>query len=271
MRYTATGTVWIWRTLAALLLMAGVAHAEDITLPGPDGIELKSRLFQPPRAGPVPAIVLLHGCGGPFPSRDKQWTDLFTNAGQIVLLPDSFSSRGLGSQCNTAEGQRTVTPGGLRRRDALAAARWLAARPGTPPGGVVIMGWSNGGATTLAIGNDLPDVPKGLIRGLIAFYPGCASAARSASWKPLAPLLVLVGEADDWTPAAPCHALERRLGSAMTLVPYPGAYHDFDAPDMPVRLRGSARGQVHVGTDPTARADALARVPAFIATLRAAY
>ena len=128
MRCTATGTVWIWRTLAALLLMGGIAQAEDITIPGPDGIELKSKLFQPTRAGPVPAIVLLHGCGGPFPSRDKQWTDLFTNAGQIVLLPDSFSSRGLGSQCNTAEGQRTVTPGGLRRGDALAAARWLGFR-----------------------------------------------------------------------------------------------------------------------------------------------
>ena len=53
----------------------------------------------------------------------------------------------------------------------------------------------------------------------------------------------------------------------MTLVTYPGAYHDFDAPHAAVRTRSSSRGQVHVGTDPAARDDALARVPAFIAKL----
>jgi len=81
------------------------------------------------------------------------------------------------------------------------------------------------------------------------------------------------GEADDWTPAAPCQALARRV--AFTLHTYPGAYHDFDAPGG-VRVRQgmafsqNADGSVHVGGDPAARADALARVPAFIASLPAA-
>jgi dienelactone hydrolase len=258
----------VWRSVAVLLLSAGLAQAEDVTIPGPDGIGLKSRLHKASRAGTAaPAIVLLHGCGGPFPSREAQWTNVLTGAGHTVLLPDSFGSRGLGSQCNTLERERTVTAGGLRRRDALAAAGWLARQPGIPPGGVVLMGWSDGGSTTLAAGHALPDTPKGLIRGLVAFYPGCGGPARTAGWKPVAPLLVLIGEADDWTPAAPCHALADTLGPAMTFVAYRGAYHDFDAPDMAVRTRSSARGQVHVGTDPAARADALARVPAFIAGL----
>jgi dienelactone hydrolase len=256
----------LWRGLAVLLLSAGLAWAEDVTIPGPDGIGLKSRLFRPARAGSAAAIVVLHGCGGPFPSREAQWIDLLSDAGHIVLLPNSFSSRGLGSQCETPERQRTVTAGGLRRRDALAAADWLTRQPGTPPGGVVLMGWSDGGSTTLAAGRDLPDTPKGLIRGLVAFYPGCG-AARTAGWKPVAPLLVLIGAADDWTPAAPCQAVANSVSSAMELVLYPGAYHDFDAPNYPLRTRSSANGQVHVGTDPAARADALARVPAFIARL----
>jgi dienelactone hydrolase len=266
------GRSLIRRGLAVLLLsLAGVARAEDVTIPGPEGLALKSRLFRPAAGGtapaPVPAIVLLHGCGGPFAARDAQWTELLTKAGHIVLLPDSFGSRGLGSQCNTPDNQRVATPSGLRRLDALAAAGWLARQPGAPPGGVVIMGWSNGGATTLAAGANQPDAPKGLVRGLVAFYPGCSTEAKAAGWKPVAPLLVLVGEADDWTPAAPCHALANALGPAMTLVAYPGAYHDFDAPDYTLRARSSSRGQVHVGTDPAARADALQRVPAFIAKL----
>ena len=258
---------WTWgRAVALALLLAGPAAAADITIPGPDGVALKSRLFEPANGQSAPALVLLHGCGGPFPKRDTQWIDLFTQAGHAVLLPDSFGSRGLGSQCNQAERQRTVTAGGLRRLDALAAAQWLAARPGTPPGGVVIVGWSNGGATTLSAGTDRPELPRGLIRGLVAFYPGCA-AGRTSGWKPAAPLLVLVGDADDWTPAKPCEAVASAVGSLMTLVTYPGAYHDFDVPDYPLRTRSASNGQVHVGTDPAARDDALRRVPAFITAL----
>ena len=52
---------------------------------------------------------------------------------------------------------------------------------------------------------------------------------------------------------------------------YPGAYHDFDHPNLPVRTHkglaytGDGRGVAHTGTDPAARADALLRVPAFLA------
>lgn len=255
------------RVLTVLLLLGGMARAEEVEIPGPNGVALKSQLFRPAGPARAAAIVLLHGCGGPFPSRDKQWTELFLAGGRIVLLPDSFGSRGLGSQCTTPERDRLATAGGLRRHDALAAASWLAAQPGTPPGGVVVMGWSDGGSTTLATGRDLPDVPRGLIRGLVAFYPGCAAAARTAGWKPVAPLLIVMGEADDWTPAAPCHELADKLGQSATLKTYPGTYHDFDAPNMPVRTRSSSRGPVHVGTNPEARTDVLARVPAFIAGL----
>jgi dienelactone hydrolase len=85
----------------------------------------------------------------------------------------------------------------------------------------------------------------------------------------------MMGQADDWTPAKPCEALVARaktLGGDTTFVGYPGAYHDFDAPDRPVTvLKGlaftgaGAGGDAHTGTDPAARADALRRVPQFLA------
>jgi len=54
-------------------------------------------------------------------------------------------------------------------------------------------------------------------------------------------------------------------------VVYPGAYHDFDYPDLPVRTRtglvysADGSGVAHAGTDPAAREDALRRIPAFLA------
>src|SRR5580704_4176974 len=97
------------RRLALLLLfLAAAARAEPVQIPGPDGIILKANLVRP--AGPpvAPAIVALHGCGGAFPSRDRQWADLLAGAGHIVLFPDSFGSRGLHSQCRVPQDQRVA-------------------------------------------------------------------------------------------------------------------------------------------------------------------
>ena len=75
-------------------------------------------------------------------------------------------------------------------------------------------------------------------------------------------------------PVAPCRALVEQVGPALTLVAYPGAYHNFDV-DIPIRVMrnipSSQRGDgtVHVGGDAAARADAVARVPAFLAALPA--
>jgi dienelactone hydrolase len=257
------------RILMVLLLLPLVARSEPVRVPGPDGIILNAELYVPHGVPRGPAIVALHGCGGPFPSRDADWGHRLAAAGHVVLMPDSFGSRGLGSQC--ANPSRAVTSGGRRRQDAIAALQYLAARPGTPRGGVVLMGWSDGGNTVLATGQVAPDLPPGLIRGLIAFYPGCRDAAGHPSWTPAAPLLILMGEADDWTPAAPCHALAQRLPGKVKLVTYPGAYHEFDVPNHPLRSRSglaaAAGGKAHVGTNPTAREDALRQVPAFLASL----
>ncbi len=250
--------------LLIALLLPALARAETVHLPGPDGVTLDAQLFLPAGKPTGPSIVALHGCGGPFPRRDNEWGMRLANLGHVVLMPDSFGSRGMGSQCSVRH--RTVMPNGVRRQDALAAMKWLVTQPGTPPGGLLLLGWSDGGSTTLAAGRAAPDLPPGIIRGEIAFYPACRASAARADYKPAAPLLILIGEADDWTPAAPCHALAAKA-PGITLVAYPGAYHEFDIANWPVKLRGSARGQVHVGGDPAARADALQRVPAFIAAL----
>ena len=262
------------RLVLILALLAGCAaspaRSDGVTIPA-DGVSLFAPYVQPTGVTVAPAVVALHGCGGPFPDRDGQWRDLLVAQGHAVLLPDSFGSRGLASQCQNAD--RNVSPNGARRRDTVAAVEWLAAQPETPAGGVVVIGWSNGGSTVLAAAA-AGVMPKGLVRGYVAFYPGCRVYAERA-WQPSAPLLIVMGEADDWTPAAPCRVLAERFPERIKLMLYPGAYHDFDAPGLPLRVRhglaftAEGNGTAHVETNPAAREAALRDVPGWISGLAA--
>ncbi len=63
----------------------------------------------------------------------------------------------------------------------------------------------------------------------------------------------------------------RARGEPAEIVVYPGAVHDFDHPSLKHREREGVAfsahgdGKARVGTDPQARADALERVPRFLA------
>jgi dienelactone hydrolase len=91
----------------------------------------------------------------------------------------------------------------------------------------------------------------------VALYPGCAAqygdwrVVRTAglrtpiiryvgAYKPVAPLFILIGEKDDWTPAEPCRKLAeaaQAAGYPVTIKVYPEAHHAFDS-DRPVRYVG---------------------------------
>ena len=110
-------------------------------------------------------------------------------------------------------------------------------------------------------------------RAAVAFYPSqCSDKAESASWTTTVPLLVLLGSDDVWINAPGCERWIKGLGTrggAVTVQMYQGAAHDFDFPNLPRRdhPEWTVNGIVPVtGTDPAARADALQRVPAFLAS-----
>ncbi|MBV8915485.1 MAG: prolyl oligopeptidase family serine peptidase, partial [Acetobacteraceae bacterium] len=175
------------RALIVLLLMAWTAagaraEVAEVTIPA-DGIALRARLVRPASAPIRAPVVALHGCGGPFPSRDRQWAEILTGAGYPVLFPDSFGSRGLGSQCKVTD--RQVRPGRERRADTVAAVQWLESERLSPVGGAFVMGWSNGGSTVLAAAAQ-GVIPQGAVRGFVAFYPGCRIDATRADWAPSA-------------------------------------------------------------------------------------
>ncbi len=258
------------RLLICLLVCCpSIAAAQRVVMiPGPDGVVLRAKLYLPATVT-APAVIALHGCAGPLPRRDDDWARRLAAQGHAVLLPDSFAARGLKSECR--QRRHVASAYGARRADALAAAAWAQAQNFAPPGGVLLLGWSDGGTTVLAA---LNRAPAHLLRGAIAFYPACATLSRDPAWQPAAPLLILMGAADDWTPPAPCQALAARHPE-VTLTLFPGAYHDFDVPRDPVhRLTGlpytkDHNGMAHAGGNQAASARANRLVPAFFSRLPA--
>ncbi|MBC7801003.1 MAG: dienelactone hydrolase family protein, partial [Gemmatimonadaceae bacterium] len=82
------------RALFALIVTCPFARAAQVEIPI-EGGTLRAELAMPVGPSRGAAVVALHGCGGPYPARDGQWRDTLTAAGHVVLLPDSFGSRGL--------------------------------------------------------------------------------------------------------------------------------------------------------------------------------
>jgi dienelactone hydrolase len=237
-----------------------------------DNAMIGGQLGRPSVEGRRPAIVAMHGCGGLFTSkgrmssRHRDWAERFVAAGYVVLLPDSFGLRGLGPQCKIRD--RDIRPRG-RVGDAVGAADWLAAQPYVDPVRIALLGWSNGGSAVLwAVSGDVRPAANDW-RVAIAFYPGCRTPSKNVDWTPRVVPHVLIGAADDWTPPAPCRVLKER--GAIQLIEYPGAYHGFDAPSSPVRVREGLAftadddGTAHVGTDPKARAAAIDDVTRILA------
>lgn len=239
---------------------------------------LRAQWFTPPPArSSGAAAILLHGCGGlgrdgTLNARHAAARDWLLERGIAVLFPESFTSRGVDEICTIRMKERTIRPDD-RALDVMAAHRWLRHQPGIDAGKVVLWGWSHGGSTVLAtVTHAKPDGKFDEdVRFIeaIAFYPGCSPYARDTAPASISsPLTVLIGEADDWTPAAPCSAFVERLrkaGQSATITLFADAWHDFDNPAGRLRVRrdvpnGVHAGGVTVGPNPKARAEAMAQI-----------
>jgi dienelactone hydrolase len=265
--------------VACMALVADPARAaETVTIPH-EGAALRGVLFRPQGAGPFPAVVLLHGCSGAYTASDqlrasyRDWGELLSAAGFAVLVPDSFGSRGLGSQCRVSK--RKVRASRERIGDAVAARRWLQSQAWVMGDRVALLGFSNGAVTTLwaVRPHAAPHDGKPDFRAAIAFYPGCRRLGNTA-WSTRIPTLILAGAKDDWTLAKDCEKMvagARGRSARVEIHVYPGAYHSFDRLNMPLRLRTGlaytpdSSGRAHVGSNPAARADAIKRVQAWLA------
>ncbi|MEY2859846.1 MAG: hypothetical protein RL392_304 [Pseudomonadota bacterium] len=248
---------------------AAAPRTEEVNFPSQEaGITLRA-YWTPPPAGRAlaPAVVALHGCAG-LPS-DRSALDYARNryirilhdAGLGVLYVDSFGPRGQTSICEQKPTERTLTEVN-RRLDVLAALQWLATQSAIDAKRLAVVGWSHGGQTVLVSADRSADVVATAAvkpAALVAFYPGCNLMERQFTYTAVAPLLVMSGELDNWTPALPCKRFTDRLkgeGQPVGYVQFEGSYHAFDS-SAPVTERsnvgGTKSGKAMVGGNPVAR------------------
>ncbi|WP_035977158.1 dienelactone hydrolase family protein [Bradyrhizobium sp. th.b2] len=279
--WSIVGLVWFMFAIAV-----PVAAAEAIVnFPSLDGAtDLIGHLTRPEGDAPRPAVVLMHGCSGLNDKKGRMfglyraWARALAAQGYVTLIVDSATPRGLGQTCSRGPDARRMWRD--RPKDAYGALGYLQGQPFVKPDRIALMGWSQGGGVALLSINDKSiGRPAALVQDFavaVSFYPGvCADIYQSRpytnvepdSWTTRVPLLVLIGEADVWTPFKPCDAFiaaARARGNPVELKSYPGAVHAFDAPNLP--RTELPQYQMHdgsipvIGTDSEARKDAFPRV-----------
>jgi dienelactone hydrolase len=219
---------------------------------------IPATLWKPEGDGPFPAVVIMHDCSGlgRFSSGSPaRWSRELVALGYVTLLPDSFTPRGLAQGVCTFTDQKTqaAVNAEVRVSDAIGALDALRKLTYVDKTRIGIMGGSHGGWATLAAmaesGGPLAEAKrKGFAAGL-ALYPSCLvrygewvtrrkngrvgpMTGFSGHYQALAPVLILTGEEDDWTPAEPCRAMvesSRARGQNIDIRIYSGAHHAFDS------------------------------------------
>jgi carboxymethylenebutenolidase len=271
--------------LPLVVVSAARAEPETVYFKSADGrTEIVGYLFKPVGGGPHPAIVLLHGRGGPYSLNDnrgctlvargvssacaastlskrhKMWGEFYAARGVLALLPDSFGPRGKGHGFGRFThddperddvNERTVRP-----LDAEGALAYLRGRSDVAAGRIFLQGWSNGGSTTLNV--MIRQGSKGGFAAALAFYPGCGTSALLANAvATTAPVTMFLASDDEEVSPTICqHVAERSIdaGTNVFVALYPGATHDFDDPG---EKRQAVPGNVSATADAMAKAAAV--------------
>lgn len=271
----------------AMLPAPAFAAPDTVFFPSADGAtEIVAYLFKPQTRGPHPAIVMLHGRGGPYsanvsegctlvsragPSacnagslskRHMMWGQYWAERGYMALLPDSFGPRGkahgFGRFTHDDPDRADVNEKTVRPLDAEGALSWLRNQRDAIPDRIFLQGWSNGGSTALNVMIRQSDKTT-LYRGALVFYPGCGKTALLApTISTASPIAMFLGADDEEVSPDICQRVvdrSRQSGSPVDVTVYPGATHDFDEP--------SSRRQSAPGNQ-AAMADALVKAIAIV-------
>jgi dienelactone hydrolase len=254
-------------TLGAILFAVGThasaqqPMAKDLQFPA-EPVPLSSiekpqmALFKPEGAGPFPALVLVHQCGGLGTRKPNEsmltWAKDAVARGYVALLIDSLGPRGVDTVCYGPKGGVVFARG---VRDALQAAEHLQKFDFVDKKRIALAGYSWGAMVGVLAssarwsGNALPGVR---FAAAVAFYPGCFTLRppTTAAYEIVQPdidrpLLVLMGGQDTETPADECVAklgVAKAAGAPVEWHVYPQATHCWDCKHLDGFSKTDVRG-----------------------------
>jgi len=234
---------------AAIAIPAPVASAQAFETVSLDAtsryngknVTLRGELLRPSGAGPFPAVILMHGCGGWQPSAHqalREHARHLVDNGFVALNLDSFEPRRISGGWVCKDHSRLAAARVYRQVDAFDAMKFLRGRTFVDPENIFAMGQSNGGSVVALLAQNNASILHGervfsgkppSFRALAAFYPWCGtlSDAGVAYGGLVSPLYVFAGEKDDWTPPKGCR-IKNLPGADYQFIVYPDALHSFD-------------------------------------------
>ena len=272
-------------------ILTGLEDTSEITV--------EAELFLPKGEGPFGCVIALHGSMG-WGEHHEDHINGWLDAGLAVCKVNSFAARAVDS---TVDDQLTVTHA-MMLVDAFRTRSLL--EQDSRIGKIGITGWSLGGTVALyAAWSPVNEILGTPFDAHLPFYPAAHLRPEIKTWSD-APMLILHGKSDDWTPLHLVEGLLPQLPNA-TLHTYPNAHHSFDSEKeftwlpkavrlkkrtvristkghmsgelflgirLPLNQRWQRRWVIrilrnrgaHVKGDPVARKDALARAQAFLET-----
>jgi len=228
-----------------------------------DHISLTGALTRPSGDGPFPAVVFMPGCDGGLSDIDQHYLGYFQQGGYVVLDLDENGSRHVGNVCSNPE---KALPALEMTKDAVGAHAYLRSLSYVDAKRIAIIGWSWGGSAALIASNKgfaaSVSMPDDSFRATIAFYPVFCGYLVQYATETRVPLLILIGEADDWASASRCVQgvkATQQNGQPVTIQTFPGAMHAFDTIGRAVVYQGH-----HLAPDPSAAAAARTAVQGFL-------
>ncbi|MSQ50306.1 MAG: hypothetical protein EXR28_00315 [Betaproteobacteria bacterium] len=176
----------IWPILLLAFIAPAIPAQETLSFPATSGAQaIPATLLKPDGDGPFPAVVIMHDCSGLGPRSSgapKRWGQDLRRQGYVVLMPDSFSPRGIhDGVCTESDAKiRAASNGAARAADAYGALAALRALTFVDKQRVGIMGGSHGGWATLAAmvapisdRDPLAGAKRAGFAAAIALYPSC--------------------------------------------------------------------------------------------------
>ena len=181
-------------------------------------VELSAKLYLPEGDGPFPALIWVHGSGGPDVEHQSGWINvlakLTTQRRVALFVIDSYGGRHI-SGADVAQGRAGISMS-VRIMDTFMAANALAKNARINPAKLYVSGHSAGGLVSInSASMDIIQAVKELgvtFAGHIPVSPECLTQPGNHAYNGK-PMLIVSGENDEATPIKNCERLVVQMGA----------------------------------------------------------